>query len=237
MVFKSNKKIVFLLVLMLLATKISVAQIITANFQKTSIKKITLNYLLQLPENQKEKFPLILFLHGSGERGSNIEMVKVHSPFSYSNLIKEPIAILAPQCPEGIWWNTQDVYELLQEVTKKYNIDSTRIYLTGLSMGGWGTWKMAFEHPDTFAAVAPVCAPTDAEMIFEACKLKNIPIQIFHGALDDIVIPEQSIHLYQALKKCNAKAELTIFPNDNHNSWDSTYSNPKFYQWLLEQHR
>ncbi|WP_264509418.1 prolyl oligopeptidase family serine peptidase [Flavobacterium sp. N1719] len=215
----------------------SFAQETKALFEEKITKKVTMGYVLQLPENTKEKYPLIVFLHGSGERGTDLELVKAHSPFTYQNLIKEPFAILAPQCPEGIWWDTEVVYELIKKTIAKNNIDPSRVYLTGLSMGGWGTWKLALEHPELFAAVAPVCAPVDRMMLFTAEKLKSKPIRIFHGALDDVVTPDNSIEMFQKLKGIGANVELTIFSNDNHNSWDSTYSNPEFYTWLFQQHQ
>lgn len=198
--------------------------------------KSEMGYILKLPANQKKKFPLMIFLHGSGERGNDLEKVKSHSPFTYQNEIKEEIAILAPQCPENVWWDTKLVYELIMATISKYNIDTNRIYITGLSMGGWGTWKLAIEHPELFAAVVPVCAPADRFMIINAGKL-NMPIRIYHGALDDIVPPSESIDMHQKLKKENKQSELFIFSNDNHNSWDSTYSNPELYKWLLSQQK
>ena len=206
-------------------------------FSKEIKTKLEFNYILQLPENQKEKFPLMVFLHGSGERGTDLELVKAHSPFTYQNLIKSPIALLAPQCQENRQWDTKALYELILDVSAKYNVDKSRIYLTGLSLGGWGTWKLAQEHPEVFAAIAPVCGPVDIFMVSAVEKLKEIPIHIYHGALDDVVTPVNSIDMHMALKKMNANSELFIFPNDNHNSWDSTYSDPKFYEWLLAQHK
>ncbi|WP_299181512.1 prolyl oligopeptidase family serine peptidase [uncultured Chryseobacterium sp.] len=213
------------------------AQEIKAELNK-EVKKIEkISYILDYPQNAKGNVPLILFLHGSGERGSNLDMVKAHSPFTYKSLIKEPVAILAPQCPANTWWNTETVYQLLKEIQSKYKIDASRIYLTGLSMGGWGTWKLAMEHPEMFAAVAPVCAPADRVMEANISQFKNLPIKIFHGGNDDIVSPINSINMYQALKKVNQNVTLTIFPDDNHNSWDSTYSNPGFYEWMLKQRK
>jgi len=177
----------------------------------------------------------LVFLHGSGERGTDLELVKNHSPFTYQSLMKTNVAILAPQCPANTWWNTNAIYELIQSICKQYNIDKSRIYLTGLSMGGWGTWKLATEHPEVFAAVAPVCGVTDTNIFRNIEVLKNTPVHIFHGALDDIVSPNMSIDIYQKLRKINPNCSLTIFPNDNHNSWDSTYSDPKFYEWLFAQ--
>ena len=204
---------------------------------KTEIKEnISLKYILDLPKDTSKPFPLIIFLHGSGERGEDLEKVKAHSPFTYKNLMKEDAAILAPQCPVGIYWDTKAVYALLQNIIKNYNVDKSRIYLTGLSMGGWGTWKLADEHPELFAAVAPVCGPMNRPTLDRACKeLTEKPIWIFHGALDDIVPLENSTTMYQKLKNCDKNVHYTIFENDNHNSWDSTYSDPKFYEWLFIQ--
>lgn len=231
------KKNILFVAFILLLTSNSFAQELKANFSKEIKTKLEMQYILQLPANQKEKFPLIVFLHGSGERGTDLELVKNHSPFTYQNLIQAPVAILAPQCPETIWWDTNTLYQLILDVSSKYNVDKSRIYLTGLSMGGWGTWKLAEEHPELFAAIAPVCGPVDRLFEFQLEKLKDMPIHIFHGGLDDVVDPNQSLEIYQKLIKINPSAELTIFSKDNHNSWDSTYSNPEFYKWLLAQHK
>lgn len=216
---------------------VAFSQEIKGSFSKEIKTKLELNYVLQLPKNQKDKFPLMVFLHGSGERGTDLELVKNHSPFTYQDLINSPIAILAPQCPEQVWWDTVALYQLVLDISTKYNVDKSRIYLTGLSMGGWGTWKLAEEHPEIFAAIAPVCAPVDRMMMINTEKLKDMPIKIYHGALDDVVPPAQSIDIFQKLKTINKTVELIIFSNDNHNSWDSTYSDPKFYEWLLAQHK
>lgn len=209
------------------------AQETKAEFKKEVKVEKTISYILDLPTDAKGKLPLIVFLHGSGERGTNLDLVKAHSPFTYKNLIKEPVAILAPQCPDGMWWDTQAIYFLIKEIVQKYKIDESRIYLTGLSMGGWGTLKLAGEHPEMFAAVAPVCAPTDMVMEATIQNYKDLNLKIYQGGMDDIVVPENAFKFYQALHPINPKAELIIYPNDNHNSWDSTYSNPGFYTWML----
>lgn len=194
-----------------------------------------IRYILDIPANVKDKLPLMVFLHGSGERGDNLEMVKAHSPFTYKNLIKESVAILAPQCPAGEWWDTDAIYALIQEIQQKYPIDQSRIIITGLSMGGWGTLKLAMEHPEMFSAVAAVCPPVDRLMKVKAQQFQNLPTKLFHGGNDDIVSPMNSIDMYQAIRKYNKNVELILFPNDNHNSWDSTYSNPAVYEWMLAQ--
>ncbi len=228
------KKIQYLL-LLLLSVNIFYGQEIKGSFDKDVQERKQIKYLFDYPNATKGKIPLIVFLHGSGERGTNLESVKAHSPFTYKNLMSEPVAILAPQCPENQWWDTDAVYHLIQKITKKYNIDQKRIYLTGLSMGGWGTLKLAMDHPDIFAAVASICAPTDRVMYANIHQYKDLNIKIFHGGMDDVVLPENAFKFYQKLHPINPKAELVIFPNDNHNAWDSTYSNPKFWEWMFSQ--
>lgn len=211
------------------------AQEIKAELKKEVKKEQRISYILDYPENAKGKVPLMVFLHGSGERGNDLELVKAHSPFTYKNLFPEPVAILAPQCPKEVWWDTEAVYYLIKEIQQKYQIDDSRIMLTGLSMGGWGTLKLAMEHPELFSAVVPVCAPIDRLMKVRVSQYKDLPMKIFHGGNDDVVSPMNSIEIYQEIKKVNKNVELTIFPDDNHNSWDSTYSNPKLYEWMLAQ--
>ena len=203
------------------------------NKQITEIKQIS--YILDYPQNAKGKVPLIVFLHGSGERGTDLDKVKSNGPFQYKNLIPEPVAILAPQCPDGVWWDTEAVYHLIKDIQQKYKIDESRIILTGLSMGGWGSLKLAMEHPEVFSAVVPVCPPVDRLMKVRATQYKDLPMKIFHGGNDDIVSPMNSIEIYQEIRKTNKNVELVIFPDDNHNSWDSTYSNAKLYEWMLAQ--
>ncbi|MFP7655277.1 MULTISPECIES: carboxylesterase family protein [Chryseobacterium] len=210
-------------------------QEIKAELNKEIKRTEKIAYILDYPQKVKGNLPLIVFLHGSGERGTDLEMVKAHSPFTYKNLIKEPVAILAPQCPADSWWDTITVYNLIKEIQKKYKIDASRIYLTGLSLGGWGTLKLAMEHPEMFAAVVPVCAPTDQIMTANVNRYKDLNMKIFHGGMDDIVLPENAFRLYQKLHPVNPGAELIIFPNDNHNSWDSAYSDPGLYEWMLSK--
>ncbi|WP_434977838.1 prolyl oligopeptidase family serine peptidase [Daejeonia sp. YH14] len=231
-----KNKVKYLLIAFLMFS-FSSAQEIKGNFDKEIKEKKNLQYILDYPQQIKDKVPLIVFLHGSGERGTDLEKVKAHSPFTYKNLMKEPVAVLAPQCPENQWWDTDAVYHLILEIQKNYKIDASRIYLTGLSMGGWGTLKLAMEHPEMFAAVVSVCAPTDRVMYANIQQYKDLNMKIFHGGMDDVVLPENAFNFYQKLHPVNPNAELIIFPNDNHNSWDSTYSDPALYEWMLKQRK
>ena len=226
-------KLKYLPLLLLGFSTFSNAQEIKSEFNKEVKIQKKLSYLLDIPQNPKTKLPLIVFLHGSGERGNDLEKVKLNGVLQHKDLIKEPVAILAPQCPANTWWDTDAVYFLVKEISEKYKIDKDRIYLTGLSMGGWGTLKLAGEHPEMFASVVSVCAPTDRVMYANIHNYKDMNLKIFHGGMDDVVLPENAFNFYQKLHPINPKAELTIFPNDNHNSWDSTYSDPKLYEWML----
>lgn len=225
----------FLLLLFLMCAANLSSQEMKGTLNKEITKTKQISYILDYPENAKGKVPLMVFLHGSGERGNDLEKVKANGPFQYKNLITEPVAILAPQCPADEWWDTEAIYHLIKEIQQKYKIDESRIILTGLSMGGWGSLKLAVEHPEMFSAVVPVCPPVDRLMKVQARNYKDLPMKIFHGANDDIVSPMNAIEIYQEIRKFNKNIELIIFPDDNHNSWDSTYSNPKLYEWMLEQ--
>ncbi|MGO4773271.1 prolyl oligopeptidase family serine peptidase [Flavobacterium sp. W22_SRS_FK3] len=199
------------------------------------VTKKELNYALNIPANTKEKKPLILFLHGSGEKGNDIEKVKVHGPFKYLKTHELDAYVLAPQCPKKEYWDAEVLYRLILKIQKEYNIDSNRIYLTGLSMGGWGAWNLAFEHPETFAALVPIAGFVDRVPMIENCKIATIPIQIFHGLLDDVVDVNYSVAIYKKLKACNANIKLTIFDDANHDSWTLVYDNKEIYDWMFQQ--
>ncbi|WP_348811556.1 prolyl oligopeptidase family serine peptidase [Flavobacterium maritimum] len=199
------------------------------------VEKHELGYALHIPANTKEKKPLIIFLHGSGEKGNDIEKVKVHGPFKYLKTHELDSYILAPQCPENEYWNEEVLYRLILKIQKENNIDSSRIYLTGLSMGAWGAWNLAFAHPETFAALVPIAGFVDRVPMIEDCKIKDIPTQIFHGLLDDVVNVDYSITIYKKLKSCNANVQLTLFDDAGHDSWSKVYDNQDIYDWMFKQ--
>jgi predicted peptidase len=209
-------------------------------FNKTITKTLSCNYLLFLPEDygrEKKSWPLILFLHGAGERGSDIEKVKVHGPPKIVQTKKDfPFIVVSPQCPEDDWWTdkTEMLINLLDDIVAHYDVDTERIYLTGLSMGGYGAWALASQYPDRFAAVVPICGGGDRIL---ARTLKDVPIWAFHGAKDSVVPVEESKELVEAVNARGGNAKLTIYPDANHDSWTETYNNPKLYDWLLEHRR
>ena len=203
-------------------------------FKKTVKKEVAFDYLLYLPENYSkkgEKFPLILFLHGSGERGDSLALVSKHGPPKVAEAMNLPFIVVSPQCPADRWWDVEDLKFLLDDIFKKYNVDKNRVYLTGLSMGGYGTWEMAWKYPEIFAAVAPVCGGGNKHRV---CLMKDVPVWAFHGAKDDVVPLETGQEMVDALKKCGGEVKFTIYPEANHDSWTETYDNPELYKWFLE---
>lgn len=196
------------------------------------------DYLLYLPEGYEEstdEWPLLLFLHGAGERGDDLEMVKRHGP---PKLIEEgkdfPFIVVSPQCPKNQGWDTEFLSTLLDEVLASHRVDESRVYLTGISMGGYGTWALGIEQPERFAAVAPICGGGAA---YNACALKDTPVWVFHGALDFVVPIEESIQMVAALKRCDANVEFTVYPMAGHDSWTETYDNPALYEWMLSHRK
>lgn len=210
------------------------AQVVEKKFSTEICENRSYEYLLNKPKG-KEKKPLIIFLHGSGEKGSDLEKVKIHGPFKYLKSNDLDAFVLAPQCPQNVYWESESLYQLIQTVIKENNIDTSRIYLTGLSMGAWGAWNLAFAHPEMFAALVPIAGFVDRVPMLENCKIKNIPTRIFHGLLDDVVDVNYSIEIYKKLKKCSVDIELTIFDDANHDSWTRVYDDKAIYEWMLKQ--
>ncbi|MBD3226497.1 MAG: prolyl oligopeptidase family serine peptidase [Caldithrix sp.] len=195
---------------------------------------VHVDYLLYLPQaydNSTKQWPLMLFLHGAGERGDDLNKVKIHGP---PKLIEQgqqfPFIIVSPQCPPEQWWSVDNLDALLKQMVKDYDVDENRIYVTGLSMGGYGTWNLAFEYPNRFAAIAPICGGGDTK---KAHRLKHLPVWVFHGAQDKVVPVQQSEDMVKAIKLAGGKAKLTIYPQAGHDSWTETYNNPALYEWFL----
>jgi predicted peptidase len=217
----------------------------------------TLRYRLLKPKkSEKNKsYPLVIFLHGSGERGRDNEAQLLHgtSLFLQEEIRKNyPAYVIVPQCPpEERWveaaWNQKELTQpdeiskslhLLMETVsimmKSSNIDPDRIYVTGLSMGGYGTWDLLCRYPDFFAAGVPVCGGGDTQC---ARFIKDIPIWAFHGAEDTVVPVEQSRQMIRAIREQGGNAIYTEYPNTGHNAWTPTYSEPELIPWLFHQNR
>jgi len=209
-------------------------------FEKQITKTLSCNYLLFLPEDygkKRQRWPLIMFLHGAGERGSDLNKVKVHGPPKIVENRKDfPFIVVSPQCPEDDWWTSkvEVLINLLDDIVARYKVDTERIYLTGLSMGGFGTWSLASEYPERFAAIAPICGGGNRVM---AMRLKDIPIWVFHGAKDKTVPLKESEEMVNAIRSRGGNVKLTVYPDAGHDSWTETYDNQKLYDWFLEHRK
>jgi len=222
----------------LIATSVQV----TPAGDDTEAKEVPL--LLYTPRDYSadKKWPLVLFLHGlgeSGEGGEELERVKIHGPCKQISEGKHfPFVVVAPQNPRpGSYeevkkaWPPELLASLLDRAESDLAIDSDRIYVTGLSMGGFGSWNLACAYPDRLAAVAPICGGGDVTKVTET--MAQTPVWAFHGDNDDVVPVEQSIKMVEALRAVGGNVRLTTYPGVNHGSWEQTYDNPMFYDWLL----
>ena len=223
----------------------------------TNDKGEKLNYRLMLPLgydfNAETKYPLVLFLHGAGERGSDNAKQLVHGAKDFAseaNRTKYPCFVVFPQCPDGKKWVEVDwsldtheqpaeeslslklTREAITSMQKVLRVDEKRMYVTGLSMGGYGAWDMIARTPDVFAAAAPVCGGADEAT---ASRVTKLPIWAFHGDKDTDVKPERSRRMIAAIVKAGGKPKYTEYPGVGHNSWAQTYADPKFMDWLFAQ--
>ncbi len=181
------------------------------------------------------RYPLMIFLHGSGERGANLDQVKVHGPPKIADRDpKFPFLLVSPQLPADQDWDIDKLRAILAWALTTLPADPDRVVLTGLSRGGHATWRWGAAEPWRFAAIAPVAGRGNP---FSACGLKAMPVWAFHGDRDDVVTPEGSFAMARAIRACGGQPRLTIYPDLGHNSWDQAYDDPALYYWLLAQRR
>lgn len=198
-------------------------------------------YLLSLPagyeEHQEKKWPLVVFLHGAGERGDDLKLLKKHGPPKLIDQGKDLGAIVvSPQVLAGQIWDPHGVKALTDAVSSSLRVDRDRIYLTGISMGGFGTWETAISYPDTHAAIVPICGGTGVRWLL-ADRIKHLPAWVFHGGKDTVVTPDNSEKIHGALKKAGSPVKLTIYPDAGHDSWTAAYDDPELWSWLMSQRR
>ena len=212
-----------------------------------SSKKININFLLYLPDEYgtepQQKWPLILFLHGMGQRGNNLDYLKIGGlPKKLEDEKNFPFIVVSPQIEsqDGYWSadeTTESLFALIEEIKATYSIDPKRIYLTGVSLGAGGTWEIALRYPDRFAALVPVMGyygyPFGTPD--NICDLKKVPIWAFHGAKDEIVPLDAEENLVNALKACDGNVQFTIYQDAGHDIADEAYANPDLYAWILSQ--
>jgi len=206
--------------------------IFNANVLKTS----SIDYLLYLPKgyDKNKIYPLIVTLHGADERGDNIDQLKKAGlPKEIEEGMNIPFIVLCPQCPKTSFWIKESdfVIALIDFIALNYWVDIKKIYLTGYSMGGNGTWYISMMHPNKFAAIAPICGEGNPNL---SKFIAHIPIWAFHGAKDKIVKLAQTEEMVNSLKRQGAKVVITVYPEGHHNVWLNTYKNMDLYKWFLE---
>ncbi|MFO7975610.1 MAG: dienelactone hydrolase family protein [Candidatus Hydrogenedentota bacterium] len=197
-------------------------------------------YAVYVPRNYdpSKAWPLIVFLHGAGERGDDgLLQTEVGLPSAIRRNAKRfPAIVVMPQCPKGVWWDKaiEDVERAYALTREEYNIDPDRIYLTGLSMGGYATWQYGAQHIDRWAALMPICGGGNVK---DAPILAKVPIWAFHGADDETVNPEESRKMVEAVKQAGGNIRYAEFENTGHNSWDQAYRDKKVIRWLFNQEK
>ncbi len=258
------------------------------SFQRTVTKQVGYRYLLSLPEGYDataaKTWPLLVFLHGSGERGADTWLVAKHGPpkllhgdaplplatppaanakgkaadtppaapeppeararrEAAAKALRENFIVVSPQCPTGVWWDDDAVGALVDEIVATHKVDGSRLYLTGLSMGGYGTWSYAMRNPGRFAAIIPICGGGEPSIVRRMARVKkaeltSLGVWVFHGAKDTSVPLAESEQMVAALKTAGvADLQFTVYPEAKHDSWTETYANPEIYAWLLKHRR
>lgn len=206
---------------------------------------LRLRYWLYLPPGYwtepGRRWPLVLFLHGRGERGADLNLVRKYGiPQVVEERQDADFIAISPQCPLAYTWPelTGTLARLLEQATSQLPVDPDRVYLTGLSMGARGGWLLAVDHPDRFAAIALICGRIPAPDFLErVAVLKDKPIWLFHGAKDRVVPVENSEQIAATLQAAGGHPRLTIYPEADHDAWTVTYNNPELYSWLFSHRR
>ncbi|HEX2861467.1 MAG TPA: PHB depolymerase family esterase [Lacunisphaera sp.] len=214
------------------------AALAPGSFESEITLPLGYRYLLALPEgyaaDESKRWPLVVFLHGAGERGRDLELLKKHGvPRLIAAGRKFEAIVVAPQVPEGEYWNPHGVKALVDELARKHRVDETRIYLTGLSMGGFGVFDTLAAYPGVFAAAVPICGGAGINVV-KFAALREMPIWMFHGDRDQAVPVEYSqtaMRWFERIQAPNVK--LTIYPGVTHDSWTRTYDNSEVWAWLF----
>jgi predicted peptidase len=229
--------------IIMLVLSLSLCEMISAQTQANErariVRKTSLHYLSWFPSeyttHKDQKFPLLIFLHGSGERGNDLEKVKAWGPPSFVESRPDfPFVVISPQCAEGQDWKIEDLDVLLTQLLKKLRVDPDRVYLTGLSLGGFATWEWACTYPRRFAAIAPVCGGGDTMM---AEGIRHVPVWAFHGQDDPVVPVNRTMEMVEALTNSGGNAKYTIYPGVGHDSWIKAYNEVGLYEWMLSHTR
>ena len=213
-------------------------QVAQARAVHTTVRA-TLPYWLYLPtgydDMPQRRWPVLFFLHGSGERGSDLQAVKAHGPPKFIETRPElPFILVSPQAPAGGAWDPHVLHALLAQLRAEWRIDADRVSVTGLSMGGRGAWAWAIEYPDDLAAIAPVCGDGDEDRVE---RIRHLPVWAFHGEDDTAVPIALQRRTIAALREAGGQPRFTIYPGVGHDAWTPAYAEPGLFDWLLAQRR
>lgn len=199
---------------------------------------VIIDHLLYLPgdyDQNRGRWPLVLFLHGAGERGAEVvDVARAGPPCLVANGYKLPAIVVSPQCPPRHDWQPEILLSLIDEVSMLYRVDARRIYVTGYSMGGIGTWALAAAAPERFAAAAPLCGAGDTS---RAEAFRSLPLWVFHGEDDKVVPLKESQEMVDAVRAVGGNVEFTVYPGEGHGICGRTYAREDFWHWLLRQRR
>ncbi|HHT91190.1 MAG: dienelactone hydrolase family protein [Bacillota bacterium] len=217
--------------------------LLTQAIEATITQRFRLPYFLYLPPDYpgeaSQKWPVVFFLHGAGERGADLSLLPRHGLMAQVQKGREfPFLLVAPQCPVDCTWDRilDQLDCLLEEIVREYDVDVERIYVTGLSMGGYGTWHWGARHPKAFAGLVPICGGTMPLLGFpeKIAVLKDVPVWVFHGVDDQVVPVARSEELVHVLTTLGAPVRFTKYGGVGHNAWDRAYAEPELIPWLLE---
>lgn len=182
----------------------------------------------------RQRWPLVFFLHGSGERGGDLQQVLAHGPARRvaAGELQLPFVLVSPQLDEGCVWNPHELQALADSLGRALAVEMNRLSVTGLSLGGHGCWHWACAYPHQIAAIAPVCGFGDP---LKACAMRDVPVRAYHGEADDLVPLAAQQAMVDALRRCGGSADLTVYPGLGHAAWDPAYADAGLYAWLAER--
>jgi len=206
------------------------------SFSTSVTLDLSIDYRTYLPDGYSEDgagYPMLMFLHGSGERGTDLDLLTTATlPKFIENGLDLPFVTVCPQCRE--MWYTRSLVALLDQAIEQYHVDRSRVYLSGNSMGGLGTWMLADAASDRLAAIVPICAPSSN---INPDNFKDLPVWCFHGAMDSIVPVGESVKMIRRLRAAGCQVRFTVYPDTDHDSYTPAYHDPEFVSWLLSHRK
>ena len=205
-------------------------------------QKVNYKHLTYLPKNYNadtSKYALVIYLHGGSQKGNDLEKLKVYGlPYLVDQGKEFDFVMVAPQCPEGRYWSTENWFDsLYNEVTSTHRIDKSRVYVTGISMGGYGTYITALDHPEKIAAIVPLCGGINDSDTTRICTLKDIPILTYHGTADNEISIHETERIEELLKKCNGNITFHRLKDEGHGIQYLYETKPEIYEWMLKQRK